>query len=79
MFARRARHTLYSIKEKVLSPSLNYQRSLVSVLLSKKKKFGISPNPENWVSVPELSKPSILSPSLVLMMVFDDVAERPTC
>jgi hypothetical protein len=37
---------LIKYKEKVLSPSLNYQRSLVSVL-----------DPENWVSyVPKLSK-----------------------
>jgi hypothetical protein len=55
--------------EKVLSPSLNHQGSLVSV-----------PDPENRLSyVPELSKPSIFSPSLVLMVVFDDVAAGPTC
>jgi hypothetical protein len=59
----------YYLKEKVLSPSLNYQRSLVSV-----------PGPENRVSyVPELSKPYIFSPSLVLMVVFDDVAAAPAC
>jgi hypothetical protein len=41
--------------EKVFSSSLNYQRILVSV-----------PDPENRVSyIPELSKPSIFSPSLV--------------
>jgi hypothetical protein len=56
-------------RKKVLSPSLNYQQSLISVLDS-----------ENRVSyVPELSKPSIFSPSLVLMVDFDDVAAGPTC
>jgi hypothetical protein len=53
--------------EKVLSPSLNYQRTLVSV-----------PDPENRVSYfPELSKPSIFRSSLVLMVIFDDVQRAP--
>jgi hypothetical protein len=56
-------------REKVLSPSLTYQRSLVSVS-----------DPENRVFyVPELSKLSIFSPTLVLMVVFDDVTVTPAC
>jgi hypothetical protein len=63
-------HCCRSAIRKKSFPSLNYQRSLVSI-----------PDPENRVSyIPELSKPSIFSPSLVLMMVvFDDVAAGPTC
>jgi hypothetical protein len=58
-----ARTDKLSWKKKVLSPSFNHQRSLVSV-----------PNRENRVSyVSELSKPSIFSPLLVLMVVFNDV------
>jgi hypothetical protein len=57
-----------SWKKSFRRPS-TYQQSLVSV-----------PDSENRVSyVPELSKPSIFSSSLVLIVVFDDVAAGPAC
>jgi hypothetical protein len=60
-------HKLLTTRKKSLSLSLDYQQSLVSV-----------PDPENWVSyVPELSKPSIFSPSVLLMVVFDDSLSSP--
>jgi hypothetical protein len=59
----------FSVQEKVLSPSLNCHVVWFQSLTWK----------TGYPTFPELSKPSIFSPSLVLMVVFDDVAAGPTC
>jgi hypothetical protein len=63
---------------------MHKSKSLQAYEKSTKKSFrrpstiNEVPDPENQVSyIHELSKPSIFSPSLVLMVVFDDVAAGP--